>query len=476
MRHPGMRGRVAASLALTTTIALAVAAITLLSPLEHKLRTQEMRDLVTAAVQSRASFGELDVRRPQDLVPRLRRRVHRVSTETGARVALLDPQGQVLVDTDPDARDGFRDFPAALTTGRPVRRIIGGDSKPEARVAVRVPIEGKDYVLALRKPLTEPRSAAAQVQRAFGTAALVALAVALIVAGIFAATFGRRVRRLRDAVHRFHLGGQSDEIPRDTSGDEVGDLTRAFSEMARRLRREEAVRRDFVSTASHELRTPLMTLQGRLELLADGLEAPAPDLVDGRRQLADARDQADRLAHLASDLLDLSRLDADVPLRREAVDLAEIARAVAAEFSDRTDEQGRELLTELEPVHVLGDPTACARIVRVLLDNALRYSPLESPIELSVAVHGATGSVSVTDAGPGIPPDDRERIFERFSRGSAAHQPTGFGLGLAIARELGERMDGSLELADDGTGTTFSLRLQAVAVVPNQIPTEAQSR
>jgi signal transduction histidine kinase len=475
MRHPGMRGRVAASLALTAAVALAVAAIALLSPLEHKLRTQEVRDLVTAAVQSRASFGELDVTHQGDLLPHLRRRVHRVATETGARVALLNPQGQVLVNTDPDAPDGFRDFPAALGAGRPVRRVVGGDSKPEARVAVRVPIEGTDYVLALRKPLTEPRSAAAQVQRAFGTAALVALAVALIVAGIFAATFGRRVRRLRDAVHRFHLGGHSDEIPSDKSGDEVGDLTRAFSEMARRLRREEAVRRDFVSTASHELRTPLMTLQGRLELLADELETPAPDLVDGRRQLAEARDQADRLARLASDLLDLSRLDADVPLRREAVDLAEIARAVAAEFSDRADDQGRDLLTELEPVHALGDPGACARIVRVLLDNALRYSPDQSPIELCVALAQSTGVVSVTDAGPGVAPDHRERIFERFARGSTPNQPGGFGLGLAIARELSERMSGSLELTDDSTGTTFSLRLPAVAAVPNAIPTEAQS-
>src|SRR5436190_9426189 len=342
MRHPGMRGRVAASLALTTAVALAVAAIALLSPLEHKLRTQEVRDLVTAAVQSRASFGELDVTQPRDVLPHLRRRVHRVATETGARVVLLDGQGHVLVNTDADAPDGFRDVAAALSTDRPVRRIVGGDSKPEARVEDRVSIEGQPYVLALRNPLTEPRSAAAQVQRAFGTAALVALAIALIVPAIFAATFGRRVRALRDAVHRFHLGDEAEELPHDQSGDEVGDLTRAFSEMARRLRREEAVRRDFVSTASHELRTPLMTLQGRLELLADELAGPVPDLADGRRQLAAARDQADRLARLASDLLDLSRLDAEVPLRHEVVDLAEIARAVVAEFSDRADDEGRE--------------------------------------------------------------------------------------------------------------------------------------
>jgi signal transduction histidine kinase len=477
MPHPGMRGRVAASLALTTAVALAVAAIALLSPLEHKLRTQEVRDLVTAAVQSRASFGELDLPNQRALLPHLRRRVRRIATETGARVALLDAQGRVLVNTDPDAPDGFRDVPAALGTDRPVRRIVGSGSKPEARVAVRVPVEGRPYVLALRKPLTEPRSAAAQVQHAFATAAVVALAVALLVAGIFAATFGRRVRALRDAVHRFHLGDERDELPNDHSGDEVGDLTRAFAEMARRLRVEEAVRREFVATASHELRTPLMTLQGRLELLADELAGPAPDLADGRRQLAQARDQADRLARLASDLLDLSRLDADVALRREDTDLAELVRAVAAEFSGRAEEQGRELYTQLEPVHVLADPSACARVISALLDNALRYSPPERPVVLDVALDDHRGVVSVSDSGPGIPEDDRERIFERFARGRGTYQPGGFGLGLAIARELSERMSGSLELTSNGSGgTTFSLRLPAVAELPNEIPTEVQSR
>jgi signal transduction histidine kinase len=244
--------------------------------------------------------------------------------------------------------------------------------------------------------------------------------------------------------------------------------------MARRLRHEESVRREFVSTASHELRTPLMTLQGRLELLADELAQPLPDLDDSRRQLGFARDQADRLGRLASDLLDLSRLDADVRLRREPVDLAELVRAVAAEFNTRVDEQERELVTEVEPVRVLADPTACARVLRVLLDNALRYSVPGSPIELRVAGEGGCGCLSVSDCGPGIPDADRERIFERFARGAGTNPSGGFGLGLAIARELSERMDGSLALTSNrDSGVTFSLLLPSLSAVPNQIPTEA---
>jgi signal transduction histidine kinase len=475
MPHLGLRGRVAASLVLTAAVALAVAAFGLLAPLERKLRTQEVRDLVSAAVQSRSSFRELDTHDPKLLATRLRLRVRRVATATGARVALLDPQRHVVVNTDPDAHDSFRDAIAALRTDRAVRRVVEGGSIPQARVAVRVPIEGRHYVLALRKPLREQHSAVVQVQRAFGTAALVALAVALLAAGFFAATVGRRVRKLRDAVERFRISDDAGELPAEHAGDEVGDLSRAFAEMARRVHREEEVRRAFVATASHELRTPLMTLQGRLELLADELSRPTPDVADGLRQVAVARDQTDRLSRLASDLLDLSRLDAEAPLRREPVDLAEVLRAVIAEFGARLDEQGRELEADLEPVTVDADPSACARIARVLIDNAMRYSHTGTPILVRTWSDDAGGRLTVHDEGPGIPAPDRERIFERFARGSSANSGGGFGLGLAIAAELSTRMHGSLRLETGGPGTTFALVLPLAAGVPNRIPTEASS-
>jgi signal transduction histidine kinase len=246
----------------------------------------------------------------------------------------------------------------------------------------------------------------------------------------------------------------------DRSADEVGDLSRAFSDLATRLDREEKVRRDFVATASHELRTPLMTLQGRLELLADELASPNPDIDDGRRQLADARDQADRLGRLAADLLDLSRLDAEVELRREVVDLPELARAVAAEFSARFADNGRQLSVEAERASALADPSASARILRVLLDNALRYSDTAVAVGVAAGTSGGDVSVSVSDGGPGIPEKDRERIFERFTRGPTGNASRGFGLGLAIARELADRMGGSLRVTgNEGAGTTFTLML-----------------
>jgi signal transduction histidine kinase len=469
---PGLRGRVAAALVLTAAVALGVAAITLLSPLERKLRTQEVRDLVTAAVQSRSSFAELDTSNRHDFAARLHARVRRIASITGARVALLDANRQVLASTDPDAHDGFRDVVPALNTDRAVRRIVGGGSVPEARVAERVDIEGGRYVLTLRKPLSEERSAVVQVQRAFSTAAAVALAVSLLLAGFFAATVGRRLRALRSAVGRYRLGAPPTEIPVTRAGDEVGDLSRAFRAMANRLRREEDVRREFVATASHELRTPLMALQGRLEILEEDLSQREPDLLESRRQLADARDQADRLGRLAADLLDLSRLDADVALRSETVDLAELMRAVVAEFATRLGDEDNRLQLDTDAVYARADPSACARIVRVLVDNALRYSPPDRPVEVDVASEGLDAVIRVRDRGAGIPEADRDRIFTRFARGSGSTPAGGFGLGLAIARELSERMGGKLLLAETGpTGSLFEVRLPTA--VPNAIPTEA---
>jgi signal transduction histidine kinase len=469
MARYGLRAQVAAALVVTAAVALLVAAIALLSPLEHKLRTQQVRDLASAAAQSRPTFREVDSSNPKAVSLHIRRTARRLATITGARVAVLDAHRHVLFDTDPDQRDTFRDVRKALATDRPVRRVLTDQPVAEARVALRFFVHGHRYVVALRKPLTEVRAAAVSVRSAFLTAAIAALAVALLLAAVFSATVGRRLGRLRSAVRRFALGDRDASFPHGRAIDEVGDLSRAFADMAARLRQEEELRREFVSTASHELRTPLMSLEGRLELLGDELARPAPDLEDGRRQLADARVQAARLSRLAADLLDLSRLDAGVELRTEPVDMAELVRAVTAEFSARTQRHDTPIEVDVEPVRADADPTATARVLRIVLDNALRASPDGTPIDVAVVGDDGWVRMTVTDHGAGIAAADRERIFQRFVRGARTNQSGGFGLGLAIGRELSERMGGQLALErSDESGSVFALRLPRT---PNGIPT-----
>jgi signal transduction histidine kinase len=448
---------------LTAAVALGVAALALLSPLQQKLREQEVRDLVATAVQSRSVFNELD---PEQMTPRSRR-LHRVvrslARNTGAHIAILDANGQIIADTDPDARDRFLDFGPALNTSRAVRRIVATEPAGQARVAVRVHVGDQPYVLALRKPLSEVRSAVSSVRRAFLTAAIAALVAAFILATGVSTAVLRRLRRLRNAVVRLGAPGFADtDIPADSHADEIGDLSRAFADMHARLAHQEELRRIFVATASHELRTPLMSLQGQLEMLDEDLSPHSADVADARRQLAGARTQADRLTRLATDLLDLSRLDAGPDMRRERVAVQEVVRAVAAEFDAAARARSVRIETKVpDACDAAADPSAVARVVRILIDNALRFSPPGDAVRIDARAEDGAVQLSVADSGPGVPGDERERIFERFARGENGSGP-GFGLGLAIGRELAERMGGTLILADeDGGGAVFVLRLPA---------------
>src|SRR6185437_3836794 len=202
---------------------------------------------------------------------------------------------------------------------------------------------------------------------------------------------------------------------------------------------------------SHELRTPLASLDGMLELLHDDLESGALDLADARSLLDRARTQSRRL----------SRLDAQVQLRSEPVELGELSRAVIAEFDLGTEERG--IISTLDDsagqIWACGDPGGIARIVRILLDNAVRVSPQGGEITVELR-NGGQASVSIRDEGPGVVAEERELIFERFQRGRATGGTAGFGLGLAIGRELAERMGGELVLErTELPGATFTLRL-----------------
>lgn len=399
-----------------------------------------------------------------------------VSATGASEVALLgyaevtghNPQ-TVLVSPDRnlDKLDQFDDVTTAFNTHHREYSFgtIGGTEYVRAAIPFTTRGLGPDHperwVLAVRKPLDTVSAAVSTVRRAFLYAALAALVLTLILGIPLSGTIVRRLRRLRVAALQLAAQGPPVDVPGDRRRDEVGDLARAFDQMQQQLKHQEEARRAFVSTASHELRTPLASLDGMLELLDDDLRSGDPDLADARSLLERARTQSRRLARLAADLLDLSRLDAQVQLRSEPVELGELSRAVLAEFELGTEERG--IVSTLDDaagqVWALGDPGSIARIVRILLDNAVRVSPQGSEITVELR-NGENASLTVHDEGPGVPPEERELIFERFQRGRSAGGTAGFGLGLAIGRELAERMGGELVLdRADLPGATFTLRL-----------------
>ena len=226
--------------------------------------------------------------------------------------------------------------------------------------------------------------------------------------------------------------------------------------MRQRLAGLERARREFIANASHELRTPLFSLGGFLELL----ENEDVDVLTQREFLHTMREQVDRLGKLATDLLDLSRLDAGrLHVEAEPLDLGALAQSLADEFRARAHASGHRLeVDERAAPLAVGDEERALQIGRILVDNALVHTPRGTSITLSTARRGATAALIVEDDGPGIPEREASHIFERFYRveGSLA---SGSGLGLAIARELAGLMAGSVELHRTPERTIFVLVL-----------------
>jgi len=442
----------------TSALTLAAAAVVLLSPLERQLEIERIDSLTAALEAEKPAFGQLGPaeiggRQLKGLARALRRR-------TGADIAVVGRNGQVLAATDPGEARRATEVARALRTGRVVTATGQDEGDPEARVAVPVRSRAGPIVISARKALDAAQPAVRVVERALVEAALIALAIATLV-GVFIATrLIRRLRLLRDTALRVAELGPTVEVRPDTAHDEVGDLTRALATMQERLQGQEQARRAFVSTASHELRTPLTSLQLLLGLLSEDLHSGTVDLEAVRLQVARAEAQTAGLSRLAVDLLDLSRIDASTPLRHEPLELGGVCRAVIAEFGGRLEEKSQAVeLVAPRPCTVMADPSGTARVVRILVDNALRFSPAGRPVTVSLHHDGALGGVTVADDGPGVPAAERELVFERFRRGTETGGEGGFGLGLAIGRELARRMGGELRLDPVRSGASFTLVL-----------------
>lgn len=450
-----LRTRLLLALMATSAVTLAVAALALLPPLQDRLR-DESRESVRSTVLAARSEIQAAVDRDGGNGAQSFEVLSKLADRTGARVALypsvidLSRPDPALFDSGSGPMPMSEVFRVLVNGGR----TVVNSTDDGTRMAIPLPVTRPRFVLAVQRPDTESGLAASVVRSAFLKAALAGLAVAALLGVVLAATLSRRLGRLR----RSALELASDvnaPPPTDRGADEVGDLARALASMQRALRRQEEARRAFVATASHELRTPITSMQGNLELLAEDLDAGRLDVDEAKDQIRALQQQLQRLAKLASELLDLSRLDAGIELRREPVELVELSRAVAAEFALRARERGVtiEVAQAPGPVWAGGDPGAVARILRILIDNALRFSPEGESIRVVPAYHGDRATLEVSDRGPGVPPEERELIFERFQRGSESGGDGGFGLGLAIGRELARRQGGELALAvDDGDG------------------------
>lgn len=259
-----------------------------------------------------------------------------------------------------------------------------------------------------------------------------------------------------------HSADLSRRIDEPRTHDEVEQLSETFNQMLDRLEETFAAERRFVSDASHELRTPLTALRGNSEILLKQVSSGRFELEDLQDGLTDIRDEAERMGRLVQNLLTLARADVGwkpelglVHLDQLVVDTARLAESLAG---------NHVLIPGIDgEIDVLGNSDQLKQLILILLDNAFTYTPEGGRVELRAERVDGDPVITVRDTGPGIPPEQIERIFDRFYRGdiARAHGTTGAGLGLAIAHWIVDCHEGTISATsgpEGGTTVTVHLR------------------
>jgi signal transduction histidine kinase len=456
LRLHSVGARLSLALFLVVAGALAVVYLVVVPSLENRVVDSRERQVERVAAQVAAQWN---IRVPdvpqflaQDFSAATNTRVTIFSIEGDSLFAQGDGGGLVSLDDlalDPVALEAAR-------TLEPKSRVVnrGGTEYVEAARAV-----SPEILVLVSASLEDSLATVDLVRRRILLAGALALVAALLAGYAGAWVFARRIRRLEQAAERI-AAGHFDEPVVDPASDELGQLARAFDRMRERLAKLEHARREFIANASHELRTPLFSLAGHLELLVDeDVDEPTR-----REFLVRMREQVDRLAKLAGELLDLSRLDAGrLRVEKAPVDLGRVADLLVEEFGPvaRSTEHVLELVPDGE-VAALGDEQRVLQIGRALVENALRHTPGGTRIRIQTGHEGARALLVVEDDGPGIAEEHATQVFERFYRTDGT-RASGSGLGLAIARELAEVMGGEIEL-DSGPGrTAFSVWLPSTS-------------
>jgi signal transduction histidine kinase len=385
--------------------------------------------------------------------PIIRALVERYGAQEDVRVAIVDADATGVVGSDAAVlQEDFSnrpEFTSALrgepTTGERFSSTLGEDL-----FFVAVPVlSGEDVVGAVRISAPERVVADRAASRVRGLlmVALISLAIAVVVAWIFARSVIRPLARLRAATDELASGDLEARADEAAGPREVRALASSFNSMANRLALLVEQQRAFAGTTSHQLRTPLTALRLQLERLAAEVDDD-PHLRDNvRESLA----ETDRLRRMIEGLLALSRAD-DAAAAVVTTDLAAVLRDRADYWKPLADERGVAIALDVpSEADVSVVPGALEQIVDNLVDNALEVSPDGSTLRLAAVPVPRGVELHVADEGPGLSEEDRERAFERFWRGENA-QPGGSGLGLAIVHQLAAAGNGRAELRASPSG------------------------
>ena len=340
-----------------------------------------------------------------------------------------------------------------------------GEQVPDDKIEGGIPIRIDGAVVGIMIGGFRPDGKLSAQER-FLNRFFTALLVGGIGATIFALALGvllsrsltKPLRELTTATQAMAKGDLEQRIP-VRSRDELGELAQSFNRMSAELVSARKQRRQMTADIAHELRTPLSLILGHAEALNDGVLPPSPETFDI------IHDEAQRLSRLVEDLRTLSLSDAGaLPLARRLVSPQALLQRVVAAHTLHSQQKNISVDIEAAPSvpEVNVDPDRMAQVLDNLLDNALRHTPANGHIALSARSSSAGVRIAVRDSGPGIPPEDVERVFDRLYRGDKSRQrhEGGSGLGLAIAKSIVESHDGRIWAeSKPGEGATFIVEL-----------------
>jgi two-component system, OmpR family, sensor kinase len=380
--------------------------------------------------------------------------VRRSARDLGARVIVVDAQGDLVADSAAAGRGAGPSYAsrpeiARALAGRPSQGTRRSESLDRDLLFTAVPVvvQGRRAgAVRITQSVDAVRREVRNDVIALIGVGVVVLLLGLAVAWFLAGSLARPLRELASAARRV-TGGDLDARARVDGSAEQREVASAFNEMTGRLSGTLRAQREFVANASHQLRTPLTGLRLRLEAAA--LKSNEPEV---KRELVAAEHETQRLARLLSELLMLAgERERPAP---QPVDVGEAVAAACMRWEGPAQRSRHELrVDEGEPAEVAASVEDLAAMLDNLIENALNYSPPRTEVTLGWRADGRTVRIAVADQGAGVEQHERDRLFERFYRGDASRDGApGTGLGLSVVEALANRWEGEVRLGNRPEG------------------------
>jgi two-component system OmpR family sensor kinase len=462
MRLP-IRTRLTAAYALFLAVILAGLGAFLVLKLRSDLRSTIDREVTSSAAAIKPSYLREGVSGFEETSRAALRR-------EGAAAQVIDARGRVIAsfggDLAEDAMLEGHSLARAFAGTMTIDAEVGDSEQPFRLLAVPVTVHGQRQLLVVGESLQSVNEAVRKILLLLLIAVPIALAAACFAGWWIVRNALLPVDRMRRKAEQIGIDQLHERVSAPNPADEIGQLAATLNAMLDRLESGVGARRRLVADASHELRTPLAAMRAELDVSLRDPERTEAE----RATLQSVREDVDRMSRTVDNLLTLALADEGrLELRREPLELDQLARSAARSMTALAASQGVLIRADGEPCPAVADATRLSQALTNLIENAIKFSPPGSQVTVSSWRRGNEAGVTVADTGPGIPADAASHVFDRFYRGdpSRSRESGGSGLGLSICYEIMAAHRGRIWVeSSEGSGSAFSIALPVLGSPP----------